>query len=43
VLPDGRFLMARTAELPSAATSRNDEIVFVLNFLPNMNARMQAR
>jgi Tol biopolymer transport system component len=43
VLPDGRFLMARTAEPPSAATSRNDEIVFVLNFLPNMNARMQAR
>jgi len=43
LLPDGRFLMARTAELPSAATSRNDEIVFVLNFLPNMNARMQAR
>jgi len=43
VLPDGRFLMAQTTELPSGAASRQNEIVFVLNFLPNMVARMQAR
>jgi Tol biopolymer transport system component len=38
VLPDGRFLMAQSAESATGEPTRRDEMVFVLNFLQNMKA-----
>ena len=43
VSPDGRFLMAESTEPPSGEAARRYEIVFVLNFLQNMNAGTPAR
>ena len=42
-LPDGRFLMSETTELQAGARVFDPQIVFVLNFLQNMNAPKAAR
>jgi Tol biopolymer transport system component len=42
-LPDGRFLMSETREPQAGARVLDTQIVFVLNFLQNMSARLAAR